>query len=204
LLLFHFFPTSHEILHGRDNGEMPSELLDDPGCRVQGEQARESVAKDEAFMRLALEQARIGKDTAGAGEVGCVIVVGGEVVASGYNEAEMRSDPTAHAEIVALRRLGATTRSIEFRGATLYCTLQCCTMCTAACIWAKVSRIVYGATRKDVHSMYFDARDLDTVDLVAAAFKNDTAVVGGILAEECAALYVGPQEPVPVEEQTNL
>jgi tRNA(adenine34) deaminase len=64
---------------------------------------------DEKFMRLALDQARMGKEIPGAGEVGCVIVCDGEVVAHGYNEAEMRSDPTAHAEIVALRRLGATS-----------------------------------------------------------------------------------------------
>ena len=165
--------------------------------------ANEIRLADEKFMRLALDQARMGKETPGAGEVGCVIVCDGEVVARGYNEAEMRSDPTAHAEIVALRRLGATSRSIEFRGATLYCTLQCCTMCTAACIWSKVSRIVYGATRKDVHSMYFDARDFDTVDLVAAAFKDDTEVVGGVLAEECAVLYAGPEEVVPLNQQTN-
>jgi tRNA(adenine34) deaminase len=163
----------------------------------------ESSLNDEKFMRLALDQARIGKETPGAGEVGCVIVRDGEVVATGYNEAAMRNDPTAHAEIVALRRLGTALRTIEFRGTTLYCTLQCCTMCTAACIWSKVSRIVYGATRKDVHSMYFDARDLNTVDLVADAFKEDTEVVGGVLADECAALYVGPDELVPLKEQSN-
>jgi tRNA(adenine34) deaminase len=52
--------------------------------------------------------------------------------------------------------------------------------------------------RPAVHSMYFDARDLNTVDLVADAFKEDTEVVGGVLADECAALYVGPDELVPL------
>ena len=163
----------------------------------------QSLPEDERFMRLALEQAFIGKDIPGAGEVGCVIVRQGQVVAVAHNEAELQHDPTAHAEIVALRRAGQALQGIELRDCTVYCTLQCCTMCTAACIWAKVKRIVFGATRADVHRMYFDARDLDTSDLVAAAYKDDIEVTGGVLAEQCAQLYIGPDEWVPPEAETN-
>ncbi len=154
-------------------------------------------------MRLAIEQARLGDRTPGAGEVGCVIVKDGEVVAQGCNEAELTFDPTAHAEIVALRKLGRTWRTIDFSGCTVYCTLQPCSMCAVACIWAKISRIVYGASRADVHSMYFDSRHIDTGDLVADAFREDLEISGGVLAEECAEFYYKPEDDPPPEEQSN-
>jgi tRNA(adenine34) deaminase len=154
-------------------------------------------------MRRAIAQARLGDVTPGGGEVGCVIARGGKVLAEGHNEAEMRHDPTAHAEIVTLRRLGEKLQTMNFSGCTLYCTLQPCSMCTAACIWGKISRIVYGATRNDVHSMYFDAKHINTADLVADAFKEDLELVGGVLADECASLYYRPYENPPSDEQLN-
>src|SRR5450432_2701716 len=164
------------------------------------EQARN---EDERFMRLAIEQAKLGAQTPGGGEVGCVVVRERDVLVASYNESELRSDPTAHAEIVALRKLGEKLQEVAFNGCSIYCTLQPCTMCTAACIWAKVSRIVYGATRNDVHSMYFDARHFNTADLVADAFREDLELVAGVLAEECAQLYYKPGDKPPAEEQTN-
>ncbi|MBL8217014.1 MAG: nucleoside deaminase [Bryobacterales bacterium] len=154
-------------------------------------------------MRLAIEQARMGDRRPGAGEVGCVIVRDGQLVAAAFNEAELRHDPTAHAEIVALRRLGEQWKTTEFRGCTLYCTLQPCGMCTVACLWAKVSRIVYGATREDVHSMYFDTRHFSTVDLIHDAFRDDIQITGGVLADECSKLYYRPQDDPPPQEQKN-
>ena len=161
------------------------------------------MGEDEKFMRLAIEQARLGEEEPGGGEVGCVIVRDGEVLVAAHNEAELYHDPTAHAEIVALRKLGAKLRMLEFEGATIYCTLQPCMMCTAACIWAKIGRIVYGATRGDVHSMYFDARHFNTADVVADAFRDDLKIAGGVLAEECSKFYYKPDENPPEEEQTN-
>lgn len=151
-------------------------------------------------MRMALEQARIGDQTPGAGEVGCVIVRDGKVLAAGHNEAERTHDPTAHAEIVTLRKLGQALQTIDFTGCTLYCTLQCCGMCTMACLWAKVGRIVFGAARGDVHSMYFEERHLNTADLIRDAFKEDLEVRGGVLVEECAKLYYRPGEEPPAED----
>jgi tRNA(adenine34) deaminase len=85
-----------------------------------------------------------------------VIVLDGEIIGEGYNEVDIRHDPTAHAETVAMRRAGATLRQSEFRGATLYSTLQPRGMCTMASIWAKIGRIFYGAERDQVHPMYFE------------------------------------------------
>lgn len=152
---------------------------------------------DERFMRLAIAQAKIGDSKPGCGEVGCVIVRDGEVVAEGHNEAESSYDPTAHAEIVTLRKLGSKLRTTDFSGCTVYCTLQCCGMCTMACLWAKVSRIVFGATRKDVHTMYFEERHLNTADFIRDAFRDDIEVVEGILADECAQLYYRPGDQPP-------
>jgi tRNA(adenine34) deaminase len=162
------------------------------------------AAEDERWMRLAIEQARKGDQTPGAGEVGCVIVRDGQLLAAGHNEAELQHDPTAHAEIVTMRKLGAALQTTDFRGCTLYCTLQPCSMCSVACIWGKISRIVYGATRNDVHSMYFDARHINATDLIADAFREDMEIVGGVLAGECCQFYYRPGEHPPANEQINV
>ncbi len=151
---------------------------------------------DKAAMRLAIEQAKVGLRTPGGAEVGCVLVEAGEVVARGFNEAEMHSDPTAHAEMVTMRRLCAERGTLSLAGITLYCTLQPCAMCTAACLWAGISRIVYGAGRGDVHEHYFAERLQNTEDLVASAYRNDIEIVAGVLREECARFYLKPGESV--------
>jgi tRNA(adenine34) deaminase len=164
----------------------------------------ETMREDEYFMALAIEEAKSGAASPGAGEVGCVIVRKGAVAAVGYNEAELRHDPTAHAEIVTMRRLGERLQSTDFRGCTLYCTLQPCSMCAVACIWGKISRIVFGAGRDDVHSMYFDTKHINAVDLIADAFREDLVIVGGVLRDRGAALYYKPADSPPIAEQDNV
>jgi tRNA(adenine34) deaminase len=93
---------------------------------------------------------------------------------------------------------------MELRGATLYSTLQPCGMCTMASIWSKVGRVVYGAGRDDVHQMYFEDRHVDTLTFIADAYRDDIVIEGGCLREECAKLYYGPEDDVPLEEQGNL
>jgi tRNA(adenine34) deaminase len=154
---------------------------------------------DETHMRRAIEVAR----AAGANPIGCVIVLDGKIVAEAHNEVDERHDPTAHAEIVAMRQAGERLGTSEFRGATLYSTLQPCGMCSMASIWGKIGRIVYGAERHQVHRMYFEDRHLDTMDFIRDAFRDDLSVVGGVLAEDCAALYYKPDDDVPEEEQGN-
>lgn len=182
---------------------MKSDLVDDTQQGLKSSAGNEHSREDEKFMRLAIAQAQKGLETPGAGEVGCVIVRDGEVIAAGHNESEMRHDPTAHAEIVTMRKLGEKLQTAEFPGVTLYCTLQPCGMCSMACIWGKISRIVYGATRSDVHSMYFEQRHFNTADFISDAFKDDIQIVGGVLADECAKLYYKPEENPPEEEKKN-
>jgi tRNA(adenine34) deaminase len=159
---------------------------------------------DNDFMRRAIAQAERGDLLPGTNPIGCVIVRDGKILAEGCNEVARRHDPTAHAEIVTIRRACEALGEDDLRGATLYSTLQPCGMCSMAAIWAKIGRIVYGAQRRDVHEMYFEDRHLNVTDFIRDAFKGDIDLRGGLLAAECAALYVGPEERVPVEERVNL
>jgi tRNA(adenine34) deaminase len=158
---------------------------------------------DAHWMLRAIQLARRGKAKSGANPIGCVIVRDGLVLAEAYNEVDMRCDATAHAEIMAIRRAGSRLRNHELRGAVLYSTLEPCAMCTAASIWAKVGRIVFGAGRGDVHSMYFEERHLNTMDFIRDSFRDDLTLRGGVLAAKCAQLYVPPNAAIPVEEQFN-
>src|SRR6201986_1717562 len=152
---------------------------------------------DADWMRRALVLAREAEATPGKNPIGCLIVLSGRIVGEACNEVDFRHDATAHAEIVAMRRAGKNVKCDELRGAVLYTTLKPCGMCTMASIWAKISRIVYGAGRDDVHEMYFEDRHLKTEDFIRDAFKDDIALEGGLLARECATLYVPPGADVP-------
>ena len=158
---------------------------------------------DTRWMRRALELARQGDAGEGTNAIGCVLVRDGAMLAEACNEVGLRHDPTAHAEIVAIRRASVRLECPELRGVALYTTLQPCGMCTMASIWAKIGRIVFGAGRDDVHPMYFEDRHLDTLDFIRDAFRDDLALEGGVLAEECARLYVPPEAPVPRSQQFN-
>ena len=133
-------------------------------------------------MREALAQAA---KAAAAGEVpvGAVVVSEGRVIARGYNQPIGASDPTAHAEIVALRQAAAALRNYRLPGCELYVTLEPCAMCVGALVHARLARVVFGA------------RDPKTgacgsiVDLPAIAHWNHHGrFEGGVLAEECAAV----------------
>lgn len=170
-----------------------------------GAQGPEAATEDDrAFMARAVELARRGANTPGASPIGCVLVMDGRVVAEGHNEVGLRHDPTAHAEMVAIRRAGAALGRDDLRGAVLYSTLQPCGMCTMASIWSHVGRIVYGAGREDVHRMYFEDRHLDTMNFIRDAYREDLPVVGGVLREACAALYYRPDDDPPAEAQANV
>jgi tRNA(adenine34) deaminase len=139
------------------------------------------VAADERFMRLALEQARAA---AAAGEVpvGAVLVQRGEVIAMGRNAPIGQHDPTAHAEIVALRAAAQALGNYRLDGCTLYVTLEPCAMCSGAMLHARLKRVVFGAADPKTGAAG------SVIDLFAqSGLNHQTAVQGGILALECAA-----------------
>lgn len=162
------------------------------------------IETDEAWMRKAIALAKTKGTSPGDTPIAALIVIDGRLVAQAVNETQERCDATAHAEMVAFRSAGPVHGDMDLRGATLYSTLQPCGMCTMASIWTKVGRIVYGAGRDDVHRMYFEDRHLDTMDFIQDAWRGDLILNGGCLKDECAALYFGPDDDVPVDEQGNL
>ena len=135
--------------------------------------------------------------------IGCVIVLDGTEIASSRNQVEEDEDATAHAEMRAIRLAGRGHSEGELRRAVLYTTLQPCGMCTMASIWSKVSRVVYGAGREDVHDMYFEAKHVDTLGFIQKAYRDDISIDGGVLRDQCARLYYGPNDHVPDEEKGN-
>lgn len=168
-----------------------------------------SELDDERWMREAIALATSRGSDPSTAPIAAVIVRGGNIIGSAHNECETFHDATAHAEMVAFRRAGATTASAEntsgeLRGAVLYSTLQPCGMCTMASIWAKIARVVYGAGRDDVHRMYFEARHVNTLEFINEAYRDDVSITGGVLRAECAALYYPPDANLDVEQQANL
>ena len=157
-----------------------------------------------AHMRQAIALAEAGRTVPGSSPIGCVIVLDGRIVGEAHNEVALRHDPTAHAEIVAIRRACESLGRDDLRGATLYSTLQPCGMCSMASIWSSITHIVYGAARKDVHRMYFEDRHLDVMDILHDAFRNDMSATGGVLADECTAFYYKPGDEPPQDEQANV
>lgn len=160
--------------------------------------------EDERWMREAIALAKTKGTDPSDTPIAAIIVRDGEILAAEINRTALDNDATAHAEICAFRAAGAHIGDMELRGATLYSTLQPCGMCTMASIWAKVTRIVFGAGRDDVHRMYFEDRNLDTMDFIQDAYRNDLAIEGGCLSTECATLYYAPDADVPVESQGNI
>jgi tRNA(adenine34) deaminase len=128
---------------------------------------------DERFMRRALELARRA-EAEGEVPVGAVVVLDGEIVGEGWNRPIAAADPTAHAEVQAMRAAAARLRNYRLPGATLYVTLEPCEMCVGAMFHARIARSVYGAT--------------DPKKLV---LKNQVKLEGGLLGAESGALLSG-------------
>jgi len=134
------------------------------------------------MMREALALAR---DAAAAGEVpvGAVIVRDGEVIGRGRNGPVAAHDPTAHAEILALRDAAARVANYRLPGCTLYVTLEPCVMCVGAFMHARVDRVVYGTTEPKAGAMESTQRAHEH-----AALNHRITVVSGVLAAECREL----------------
>jgi tRNA(adenine34) deaminase len=137
---------------------------------------------DVDFMRRALELARRA-EAAGEVPVGAVVVVDGVVVGEGFNQPVATHDPTAHAEILALRAAGAALERYRLAGATLYVTLEPCPMCAAAMVHARVARLVFGAwdPRQGAAGSAFDLTR-------SRALNHNLDAFGGVLSDECGAL----------------
>jgi tRNA(adenine34) deaminase len=138
--------------------------------------------RDDYFMRLALREAERALEHEDV-PIGAVVVRGGEVLATAHNERELRQDPTAHAEIIALRdaaRVAGTWRVLE---AVIYVTLEPCAMCAGAIVLARVPRVIYGASDPKAGAC---GSVLDILD--EPRLNHRPQVAGGLLDQECAEL----------------
>ena len=138
--------------------------------------------RDEYFMRLALREA----ERAPAHEdvpVGAVVVRAGELISAAHNERELRGDPTAHAEVIALREAARVTGSWRVLDAVMYVTLEPCAMCAGAIVLARASRVVFGANdpKAGAAGSVFDV-------LGEPRLNHRPEVAGGLLADEASAL----------------
>jgi tRNA(adenine34) deaminase len=138
--------------------------------------------RDEQFMRLALAEADKAIQT-GEVPVGAVIVGGGGVIASAHNGPVGLKDPSAHAEILALRKAASAEGNYRLAGSTLYVTIEPCLMCAGALIQARVSRLVFGALDPKGGAVVSLYRVLDDSRL-----NHRIEVTGGVLAEECGEI----------------
>jgi tRNA(adenine34) deaminase len=133
-------------------------------------------------MDLALREARRALEHDDV-PIGAVVVHAGEVIGVGHNERELREDPTAHAEVLALREAAAALGSWRVLESTLYVTLEPCAMCAGAIVLSRIPRVVFGCSDPKAGAAG------SVLDILAEPRLNHRPqVVGGVLAEECAAL----------------
>ena len=134
------------------------------------------------FMRLALAEAARARD-AGEVPVGAVVVFDGRVIGTGFNHPITASDPTAHAEIVALRAASRALGNYRLTGATMYVTVEPCLMCVGAMIHARVATVVYGATEPRAGALVSMTRAHEFTGL-----NHRLEAIGGVLEDECRAV----------------
>ena len=134
---------------------------------------------DEEFMGAALELAREARER-GEVPVGAVLVIDGEIMGRGFNQPVSRNDPTAHAEIVALRQAGREAGNYRLPGSTMYVTIEPCQMCVGAMVHARVARVVYGTPEPKAGAIESAMRAHEHPSL-----NHRLEVTGRVLEDEC-------------------
>ena len=166
-------------------------------------QAADTPSHD-AFMELALAEARVARDT-GEVPIGAVVVMNGAVVGRGFNQPLSSGDPTAHAEIVAIRDAARRVGNYRLTGATLYVTIEPCLMCAGSFVHARIGTVVFGAAEPRTGALESTVRAGDL-----PGHNHRFAIVSGIRADEARELMqeffrarrVKP-EPRDVDPETN-
>lgn len=134
------------------------------------------------FMRLALAEAEQGA-LLGEVPVGAVLVLDGAVIGKGFNQPITSHDPSAHAEMVAIRQAAEAVGNYRLPGATLYVTLEPCTMCAGLLVHSRIGRLVYGASEPRAGAILSRSQTLDQ-----PWYNHRVQVEGGVLADECGAM----------------
>jgi tRNA(adenine34) deaminase len=139
----------------------------------------------ELMMQAALDQARRAREV-GEVPIGAVVVLDGEMIGRGFNHPIGASDPTAHAEIVAIRDAARAVGNYRLTGATLCVTIEPCLMCVGALVHARIGTLVYGAAEPRTGAAVSTVRGTEL-----PGHNHQVAVVGGVREEECRALMQG-------------
>jgi len=148
--------------------------------------------KDENFVRIAIEEAENALNE-GNSPYGAILVKDDKIIARAHNTTTTDNNPTAHAEINVIRKLSKELDAKNLEGYTLYSNVEPCPMCAAACIWAGISRIVFGASIQDVmkSERYQTGKyqiKMSCKEVIDAGFKN-IEVISGVLKEESLKLF---------------
>ena len=151
-----------------------------------------SAADDARFMRMALDEARTADFPFGA-----VIVRDGNVIARGANHGRKLHDPTAHGEMVAIRKAVESPGADAMKGATLYTTGEPCPMCMGAIIWCHIGRVVYAASISQLATL-MDQIMVPSAEIAARAAFSPVSITGGVLADEAMALFRERMGKMPV------
>jgi tRNA(adenine34) deaminase len=150
-----------------------------PGGPISSRLYDRVVLDHEGFMRLALDEARRA-EAAGEVPVGAVVVLDGTVIGRGFNQPIGAVDPTAHAEIVAVREAARAVDNYRLTGALLYVTIEPCLMCVGAMVHARIGTLVFGATEPKAGAVVSTARALEFSSL-----NHRVEIVSGVLSDEC-------------------
>lgn len=143
--------------------------------------------QNDYFMHQALTLAREGISLGHGGPFGAVVVIEGEIVGRGWNQVVHLKDPTAHAEILAIREACTTVGHFHLPNAILYTTCEPCPMCMGALYWSRISKLIYGATGEDAASVGFDDRQIK--DEIRKSLSEQNIDATQRLHNECRDLF---------------
>jgi guanine deaminase len=143
--------------------------------------------RDQHFMQQALALARRGVEQGHGGPFGAVVVIGDRIVGEGWNRVIQRNDPTAHAEVLAIRAACEASGAYHLADASLYTTCEPCPMCMGALYWARIGRLVYGASAEDAAAIGFDDRRIR--DELQKPIEKQKIHAFQLMQNECRQLF---------------
>ncbi len=143
--------------------------------------------QDQSFMTRAIELAKIGVEMNLGGPFGCVVTKNGEIVGEGNNQVTSTNDPTAHAEVIAIREACKTLDTFQLDGCTLYTSCEPCPMCLGAIYWARPERVFFGCTRDDAANIGFD--DDFIYDELEKANEDREMVLMSLMRDEALDVF---------------
>lgn len=139
------------------------------------------------YMKAAIDEAFIGISKKDGGPFGAVVIRNGKIIARGHNKVVMTHDPTAHAEIVAIREAAKLLERFDLSDCELFTTCEPCPMCYSAIHWARIGRVVYGATRVDAANIGFDDNLL--YELLSGNLEDNQLILEQKFRNECLDVF---------------